>query len=129
MEEDTDREGRDELPQVAFDYIKGHLFRVVHADGVIGGPSPNGGLHLAFFSERAPIPQREVRSINSDGSLGGLIVDKSIVRPAIVREIDFDVVMSIPVAEVLISWLQERVEEIKSRTTSPEQPSGDGEPK
>ena len=66
---------------------------------------------------------------NSDGSLGGLIVDRSIVRPAILREIDFDVVMSIPVAEVLISWLQERVYEIICRTTSPEQPSGDGEPK
>jgi hypothetical protein len=118
MEQDPDRETRDERPQVAFDYIKGHLFRVIHADGVIGGATPNGGVHLAFFSERTPIPQREVRTINSDGSLGTLLAEKSIIRPAIIREIDFDVVMSLPVAEILISWLQERVLEIKDRMAS-----------
>lgn len=54
--------------QVAFDYIKSNFFRVVHADGVTGGGTPNGSIHLAFFSERGPIPQREVRSINADGT-------------------------------------------------------------
>ena len=109
MEDDTERDidRREQLPQVAFDYIKGNLFRVVHVDGAIGGATPNGGLHIAFFSERLPIPQREVRSVNPDGSLGGIAESK--VRPAIVREIDFDIIMSLPVAEGLVSWLQERV--------------------
>lgn len=115
MEDDTERDidGREQLPQVAFDYIKGNLFRVVHVDGAIGGATPNGGLHVAFFSERLPIPQQEVRSINPDGSLGGIIQSK--VRPAIVREMDFDIIMSLPVAEGLVSWLQERVTELKTR--------------
>jgi hypothetical protein len=119
MAEDSERaEGDERLPKVAFDYIKSNQFRVVHVDGAIGGPTPNGGLHVAFFSERLPIPQREVRSINRDGSLGGLVADEAVVRPAIIREVDFDVIMSLPVAEMLVSWLQERVTEIRSRMSS-----------
>ena len=49
----SDRE-RDAL---RFFYIKAYNFRVVHVDGVIGGITPKGLLHLAVFSERAAIPQ------------------------------------------------------------------------
>jgi hypothetical protein len=115
MAEETERDGRDQEPHVAFDYIKGQLFHVVHADGVIGGLTPNGSVHVAFFSERSPIPQREVRAISSDGTLGDLIVDQTVVRPAIVREVDVDVMLALPVAELLITWLQDRVSELKNR--------------
>ncbi len=36
---------------------KSGLFRVVHADGVWWSVNPWNNLHLAFYSERAPIPQ------------------------------------------------------------------------
>lgn len=115
MVEETERDRRDQVPQIAFDYIKGQLFHVVHADGVIGGVTPNGSIHVAFFSERSPIPQREVRAINADGTLGDQIIDQSVVRNAIVREVDVDVMLALPVAEVLIAWLQDRVLDLKNR--------------
>ena len=104
--------------QVAFDYIKGNSFRVVHADGVIGGPTPSGHVHMAFFSERGPIPRREVRAVNRDGTIGDLIPDQSIIRNAIVREVDIDVVMSLPVAESMISWLTTMVSDMKKMPPS-----------
>ncbi len=118
MAEETGRDEGDQAPQVAFDYIKGQLFHVVHADGVIGGVTPNGSVHVAFFSERSAIPQREVRKINPDGTLGNVIASRSVTRNAIVREVDVDVMLAPPVAELLISWLQERVSELKKRTST-----------
>src|SRR3989442_6878794 len=42
---------------VTFHYIKSSQFRVVHADGIIGGVTPRGLIHIAVFSERPAIPQ------------------------------------------------------------------------
>ena len=103
-------EGR--APEIAFDYIKGQLFHVVHADGVIGGMTPTGNIHVAFFSERIAIPQRELRKINPDGTLGDIVSIEG--RHAIVREVDVDVMMSHSVAETLIEWLQARVSEART---------------
>ena len=44
--------------EVAFDFIKSEYFRVIHADGALGGPTPQGLVHMAFYSERPPIPRR-----------------------------------------------------------------------
>ncbi len=103
--------------QVAFDYIKGNAFRVIHADGVIGGPTPSGHIHMAFFSERGPIPQREVRAVNRDGTVGDLIAGQLVTRNAIVREIDIDVVMSMQVAESMATWLNAMISDIKKTTS------------
>jgi hypothetical protein len=50
-----------ELPQedevVVFEYIKSQLFRVIHSDGAIGGITPTGNVHVAFYSDRAAIPK------------------------------------------------------------------------
>jgi hypothetical protein len=120
MEEDTGGDTERLPPEIAFDYIKGAFFRVVHADGVTGGIAPSGNIHMAFFSERGPIPQREVRSLNSDGIPGNLVPDKSIVRPAVVREVDVDVVMSLRVAEAIRDWLDRMTTELKKATTPSE---------
>ena len=115
MQEETSRESHGGPPLVAFDYIKSQFFRVVHLDGAIGGVTPNGSLHISLFSERPAIPQREARRLNADGSLGELVIEESRIRDAIVRELDVDVIMSLPVAEALAAWLNERVSEMRSR--------------
>lgn len=120
MEDDTSGDAVSRPPEITFDYIKGAFFRVIHADGVVGGLAPSGNIHMAFFSERGPIPQREVRILNPDGVPGDVIIGKSVIRPAIVREVDFDVVMSVRVAENLIDWLQKAVSELKDAPTLPE---------
>ena len=56
--------------RVRFDYIKSAAFRVIHADGVVGGVTPRLDVHMDFWSERFPIPQQVVHAVNSDGTLG-----------------------------------------------------------
>ena len=99
-------------PRVNFDYIKGQQFRVIHADGAIGGLTPNGHIHMSLYSERPPIPRRMVFTI--EGSrLGNELLAERVVRDAIVREVDIDVIMTVDVAESLVTWLTEKVIELR----------------
>jgi hypothetical protein len=99
--------GEDE--KISFDYLKSQFFRVVHADGAIGGITPSGCIHFSFYSERPAIPQRQTFALNRDGSLGQSIAEKTVVRNAVVRELDVDVVMNIDVARSLAVWLSQQV--------------------
>jgi hypothetical protein len=99
---------------VTFQYLKNAAFRVVHADGVIGSATPAGNLHVAFFSERPPFPRKLTHTVNADGSLGPHIPEKTDIREGIIREIDFDVVMSQEVAEALLHWLTSQITSLKA---------------
>lgn len=99
--------------EVAFDYVKSEFFRVVHSDGVIGGITPPGNLHFAFYSERPPIPKRAVHKVSPTGQLGEQVPEKAVIRDAFIREMDVDVVMSLAVAESFHAWLGQRIEDLK----------------
>jgi len=101
-----------EKPGIAFDYIKSNFFRVIHADGVFGGPTPHGHLHLAFYSERTAIPRRIVHDLQTDGTLGQVREIQS--RDSIVRELDIDVFLSFDTAVSLHEWLGEKIEIMKA---------------
>ncbi len=95
---------------IIFEYIKSNFFRVVHADGAIGGVTPEGNLHLAFFSDRPAIPKMQVFKRNPDGSLGNILNEHTVVRPGIIREMDVDIVISREAARSLVSWLNQNLE-------------------
>ena len=99
----------DASARVAFDYIKSQLFRVVRADGVIGGLTPNGHVHMAFFSERPAIPRRQVFQLTPEGTLGEMLPNETVSRDSIVREMDVDVFMTIDTAKLLYAWLDEKI--------------------
>jgi hypothetical protein len=101
--------------EVAFDYVKSQFFRVIHADGIIGGPTPQGFLHFSFYSERPPLPRRMVHAVSPIGQLGEVIPEKTVVRDAIMREMDVDVIMRLDVAEQFHQWLGQRIQEMKPR--------------
>ena len=103
-------ESMEEEEKISFDYLKSQSFRVVHADGAIGGITPSGCIHFSLYSERPAIPQRQTFLLNEDGSLGQPITEETIVRAAIVRELDVDVVMNIEVARSLSVWLVQQVQ-------------------
>lgn len=100
--------------KVVFEYIKSPFFRVIHADGMIGGLTPAGNLHVVFYSERPPVPQKMSHAVNADGTLGDAIPEHTKVREGIIREMDVDAVMSVQVAEALMTWLAARVAEAKA---------------
>jgi hypothetical protein len=105
--------GDDEI--VVFEYIKSQFFRVIHADGAIGGITPHGNIHFALYSDRGAIPRALVYRRGKDGSIGEQLADQTVVRPGVIREMDVDVVLSSSAAESLHSWLGDRLKELADR--------------
>jgi hypothetical protein len=104
----------DETPNtVPFHYIKSNLFRVLHADGIVGGPTPNGLIFLGFYSERAAIPQITVHEITEGGQVGAERPDERVSKKGIVREVEIGATMSVETATSVITWLQEKVDLIQ----------------
>ena len=100
--------------RVAFDYIKSQHFRVVRADGAIGGLTPAGDIHFALYTERHPIPRRLVHQMD-EGGLGAVLPNETVSRDAIVREMDVDIFVNIGVARSLHQWLGEKIAECENR--------------
>jgi hypothetical protein len=103
-------------PNVIIEYIKGQLVRVIHADGAIGGVTPSGNVHIAFFSERPAIPRMMVHKRDPNGTLGQVIPEQTVLRPGVIREMDVDVVLSPGAVDELIKWLEERKSELAKRS-------------
>ena len=102
---------------VRFHYIKGPAFHTLHVDGVIGGITPRGEIHLAFYVERMPIPTQTEHTIKADGSLGEEIRDLRVARQGIIRELPVDIMLNAEAAERLHDWLGRHVEMLKQRDT------------
>ncbi len=111
--------------RIAFDYIKGQFFRVIRADGAIGSITPNGHIHMAFYSERIAIPRRQVHEVEDAGTVGKLIPEETVSRDSIVREMDVDLFLDPAVAEQVYKWLGERLKELKVRQDAIRSRSGD----
>ncbi len=109
----TTQEGFPE--QVHFHYIKSSLYRTIHVDGVSGGPTPQGLIQVAIFSERFPIPKETVQKLLKHGELGEEILEQRITRSGIIREVEANIVMKLDVARNFANWLLSRVDEIEQR--------------
>jgi hypothetical protein len=98
-------------PTVKFHYIKSNLFRVVHADGAYGGLSPTGDIFFSLFSQRPPIPTLTVQGVKESGELGDEILENRTTRDGIVREMEVGITMRPEVAEGVVKFLQEKIEQ------------------
>jgi hypothetical protein len=103
-----------EKDKVKFYYIKANEFRVVHMDGVFGGLSPTGDIFMSIFSQRPPIPTMTVQPVKENGELGDELMSERTVKDGLVREIEVGIAVRPEVAETLIKWLQDRMEQYKS---------------
>ena len=82
----------------------------MHADGIFGGLTPNGLIHMDVWNQRFPIPKQSVHAVTPDGKLGEELRDKRTTRDAIaVREVEVGIVLDANVARELISWLEEKL--------------------
>ncbi len=99
------REPKVESPQrIRFHYLKGSDFRTIHADGAIGGLTPRGGLHIAFYAERFAIPTSTEHAV-TNRTIGEELPESRVMREGIVREMSVDVMMTREVAQNLLDWL------------------------
>ncbi|HEY1690869.1 MAG TPA: hypothetical protein VGG39_01830 [Polyangiaceae bacterium] len=100
----------DEKPSsVRFHFIKSAQFRTIHVDGLWGGLTPRGLIHIAFFSERLPIPQQLVQGVNDDGTLGDEILESRVSKEGVVRELEVDAIIDVDIARALHSWLDQQI--------------------
>ena len=98
-------------------YVKSNFFRTVHVDGAFGGFTPSGQIYFSVYSERAPLPDVTVQSVEH-GQIGKEIIDQRKSSDGIVRELETGMIMSIPVAKSLMQWLQERIKVAEEMQTS-----------
>lgn len=97
--------------ELQFHFEKSKVFRVIHVDGAAGGISPgNRNIHMAVFSERAPLPRSVVHNVSA-GVLGPEIEGRRTGKQGIFREVEADLVMSLEVAVAMRDWLTERINE------------------
>lgn len=105
-------------PVLRYDYIKGNLYRIVHADGVVGGIAPSGNLVFSFFNERLAIPQQVTHSIVLEGEgvakIAEEIRSQRVTRESLVREVEVGIVMDFNNVESLHRWLGEQLEKLRS---------------
>lgn len=101
--------------EVEFHYIKAAGFRVIHADGVWGGPTPRGYISMSFFSERIPIPRRLVYEVPKSGIIAGNAPPKETeTKQGIIREVEADIMVDLETAKSMLVWLQEKVDALES---------------
>ena len=95
--------------QATLHFIQSSQHRVVHGDGVWGGPTPQGNIAIGFFSERGTTPQKVIHTV-SEGKLGEDI-DRKVDR-GFVRELDFTVLVSPATAHYIADWLKTQLKAI-----------------
>jgi hypothetical protein len=114
--------------KIAFDYIKSNYFRVISVNGVVGGITPSGDIHMGVWSQRQPYPKHVVHDVKETGERSITIGDEvgREQRPAIIREVEAGLVFNATMARALIVWLQNRLKEASdSSTESSEDEHGD----
>jgi len=109
---------------VKFHYIKGHNFRVIHTDGVIGGITPQRQIFLSLFSERAALPTMIEFQVSSEGALGAEVKREG--KEGLVREMDIGIILNADTAQQLSDFLQKQLLVLKEST--PEQPDNTSTP-
>jgi len=96
-----------ETEEVVFSYLKSGYFRVIHADGAWGGLSPRGDIHIAFYNERAAIPDVSKLVVSPEGRI--ITPEQFSASSQVVREVEVDVVVDLVTAKGLLRWLNEKV--------------------
>ena len=87
-------------------YEKSNLFRVIHADGVIGNILPSGrAMNIAFYSERLPFPKEDIYDVAADGNMLSPREGGGQRKSGFYREIEMSAVMDWETAKSLSDWL------------------------
>jgi hypothetical protein len=94
-------------------FIKSSCFRVIHASGAWYGGDAQKNLHLTFFNERTPIPKKVVVNLNEQGVVVGEDLSQRVSKEGAVREMEVDIVFSIPAAVEFYRTLGENLKAMK----------------
>lgn len=104
-------EGKANVDELRFHYIKSGSFRAIHVDGAAGGVTARGYIHAAVYNERQPITRVSVSTVNKDGAVGP---ERPLRRKRhVVRELEVDLIFDLKTAEEFGTWLLRKAEELR----------------
>jgi hypothetical protein len=87
-------------------HLNSNFFRVVHADGVWCSVNAERQIHAAFYSERFPIPTSVFLCLDDNGVVTGEDFSKRRAKKDWIREMEVEVVLSVPAAKAVVETLQ-----------------------
>jgi hypothetical protein len=103
-----------EIPEkLRVEFVKGNLFRVVHADGAYGGITPRLDLFITFYTERFPIPKVLTFEMSPEGVPAKEVSSERESKEGVIRECEIGVVVDLPIAKSFLQWLTEKVAELE----------------
>ena len=78
--------------QLEFHFVRSSAFRVICADGAWFAPDATGTIHITFFNEHGPVPDKVVVNVDEQGTF----IDEAerVTKAGVIRELEVDVVMS-----------------------------------
>ncbi|MBI4311216.1 MAG: hypothetical protein HY681_05475 [Chloroflexi bacterium] len=97
---------------VEIEYAKSPAYRVIHVDGAWGGATGQRNIRMGVYSEGPKAPDRAIVQI-TEGEEAGKETQPVGGPIRVAREIEADLVMSLPVAKAVLSWLQSTIENLE----------------
>ena len=96
--------------------VKGPDYKVMPAEGALGGVTPSQMFQINFYIEAPNIPVEVTHSLSEDGKLGEQLSQVT-QGGDIIREMQSAVLMTIPQAESLAHWILNTLDAQKGAMT------------
>ncbi len=106
-------EGRGAPRRIRYRYVKHPDYRVVFANGAVGGATPRGDIKFDLFIEYVEVPEETAHSVTPDGI--GPEVERNPTDPPFIRQSQMGVIMSPGQARSLAHWLMGQVDALERR--------------
>ena len=98
--------------KIKFEFRDSSLFRIVHADGVFGGPTPSGDLYLSFYNERSAMPKSVTHMLEGNTAGAEIMEERVVSSEGIERTNEVAVLMSFATAVSFREWLSRRINDM-----------------
>lgn len=112
-DEASENLSRENLEKVEIHYIKCSHFRNIFVSGVYGGFSkPDPRIYMSIFSERMPIPQMTVNTIEN-GSIKSEVETHG--KKGVIRDVEANLILDIKTAKMMCEWLQKLIKTAEAK--------------
>jgi hypothetical protein len=95
---------------IRFDYVKSNYYRVVHADGISGGITPNGDISMSLWSEVSSFPDSIEYSFGTENEESILSITQ---QDSFIREVEASFIINPETAKIMIEWLKSQINEVE----------------
>ena len=106
-------EDTDSQKKITFRYEKHPEYRVIFANGAVGGTTPRGDIKFDLFIEYLEVPESTVHSVTPDGI--GPEIERNPPALPFTRQSQVGIIMSPGQAKSLAYWLMGQVDSVEKK--------------